>query len=109
MYWVKMSVYKQQTNTLIQNHQVADSSTEAFSFTPSEYKSLSWSEENKEFTYKGQRYDIIDMQFFLDEIIVKCYLDSEETNLFTAFSGFMQKMFPSHQHNTDNSTNILVE
>jgi hypothetical protein len=106
MYWVKMSVCKQETHFLIQNHEIDKSGTIAFSFTPSEYKSLSWSEENKEFTYKGQRYDIIGMQFFSDEIIIKCFSDNNETNLVDAFSGFIKKMFASPQHTDDNNTDI---
>jgi len=101
-----MSVCKQETQYLIQNHRLDKSGAIAFSFTPSEYKALSWSEENKEFTFKGQRYDIIAMQFFTDEVIVKCYSDNNETSLVDAFSGFIKKMFTSPQHTDDNNTDI---
>lgn len=106
MYWIKMSVCEQESQELIQKNNLSNTDTKTFSFSPADYKSLAWSEKNKEFTYQGQRYDIIGMQFFSDEIIVKCYSDKDETTLIDAFSGFIKKMFSSPQHNNDNNTDI---
>ncbi|HTA26728.1 MAG TPA: hypothetical protein VK809_02990 [Bacteroidia bacterium] len=107
MFWVKMSECKQEAQALVHGHKLSRRNIIDFSFTPSEYSSLSWSEENKEFTYKGQRYDIIEMKYFSDEIIVNCYPDKDETDLVDAFSGFIKKMFSSPQHGSDNNNEIV--
>jgi hypothetical protein len=113
MYWIKMSVCKEQVQTLIHGHKLSRKNTVDFSFTSSEYNSLDWSEQNKEFTYKGERYDIVGIQYFSEEIIVKCYSDNEETEVIDAFSGFIKKMFSCPQHtnesNTDIASNIYKE
>lgn len=105
-YWVKMSVHKQEVHSLVQHNKIRQNTTVSFSFTSSEYNSLSWSEQNKEFTYEGQRYDIIEIQYCSDEIIAICYSDRDETNLVAAFSGFMKKMFSAPQHTGKNNTDI---
>jgi hypothetical protein len=97
MYWVKMYVCKQQSASLIQTGKLQGSQTVQFTFTPSEYNSLSWTEQNKEFTYIGERYDIASIQYFSDKVMVRCYTDKEETELADAFSGFIKKMFSSPQ------------
>lgn len=102
VYWVKMSVHKEETETMIRSHEVATNSTVKFSFTSEEYGALPWSERNKEFLYQGQHYDIIGLQYCSDEIVVTCYIDKDETSLVEAFSGFVKKMFASPQHNNDN-------
>jgi hypothetical protein len=106
MYWVKMSTCKQQVQTLIHGHKLSRKNTIDFSFTPSEYSALSWSEENKEFNYKGQRYDIMAMQFYSDKILITCYSDDNESILVEAFSGFIKKMFSSSQQNNNSNNDI---
>lgn len=106
MYWVKMSVHREETENMIRSHEVTKANTMKFSFSSEEYSSLSWSERNKEFLYQGQHYDIIGIQYCSDEIIVTCYIDKDETSLVDAFSGFVKKMFASPQHNNDNGSSI---
>jgi hypothetical protein len=106
LYWVKISVHKQETATMIQHNNVAKDKTAKFSFTSTEYNSIAWSERNKEFSFQGQRYDIIGIQYCSDEVIVTCYADKDETSLADAFSGFIKKMFAAPQHNSDSGNGM---
>ncbi|HTA84497.1 MAG TPA: hypothetical protein VK783_16250 [Bacteroidia bacterium] len=103
LYSLKISVAKNQSASLIHNHEISIDSAILFSFTPEQYKSLNWSERNKEFTYNKQHYDIISLQFYTDEINVTCYDDSKETSLVDELTGFMKKMFSQNQKADDNN------
>jgi len=105
-YWLRMSAHKQETQFSIRHNQVSKDNSVKFSFTSEQYNSLAWSEKNKEFSYQGQRYDIIGMQYCSDEIIVTCFSDKEETNLVNAFSGFIKNLFSSPLHTNDKTPDI---
>lgn len=105
-YWLKMSAHKRETQTAIQSHKLPENNTVKFSLTSLEYASLAWSERSKEFSYLGQRYDIIGIQYYSDEIIITCYSDKEETRLVNAFTGFVKKFFSSPQHTNDKTPSM---
>jgi hypothetical protein len=106
-YTLKMSVVKRQSAEGISNHKISLNNTCTFSFTPSQYSNLNWSERNKEFTYNGKHLDIISLAFYTDEIKVVCFDDSNETSLVDEFTGFMKKMF-SQGSSSDNSNNDMA-
>jgi hypothetical protein len=106
-YTLKLRIVKKQAETSITNYRIQLDNTVTFSFTPSQYQSLNWSERNKEFTYNGKHYDIISLDFYSDEIKAICYDDSNETSLIDEFSGFMKRMFSQGQ-SSDNSNNDMA-
>ena len=106
-YSVKMNAVKKQSSYLTASHKIPLDNTVRLSFSPNQYSQLNWSERNKEFTYNGRHYDIINIDFYSDEVTLTCYDDSKETDLTKMFDGFMNKMF-SHSQSSDNSTNDLA-
>jgi hypothetical protein len=106
-YTLKVGVVKKQSAALISNHKIQLDNTVSFSFTPSQYQSLNWSERNKEFTYNEEHYDIVSIDFYSDEIKVVCFDDSNETGVVSEFTGFMKRMF-SQSQSSDNSNNDMA-
>jgi len=107
VYWVKMNSAKHEAASFIQNRNFAASDTRYFVFTTAQYKALQWLEENKEFNFNGQHYDITDLQYMSDGVKITCYSDNEETEIANAFQKFADKFFPAHQQSS-NSDNDLI-
>jgi hypothetical protein len=106
LYSLKMGTVKKQSADLINMHKVSLNNTCSFSFTPTQYSDLNWSERNKEFTYNGKHFDIISLEFYSDEIKVVCFDDSKETNLVAEFTGFMKKMFAQSQSSSNSNDDL---
>jgi hypothetical protein len=103
-YSFRINAAKKESLDLIDNQSTPASNITALSFNPEQYNNLNWLERNKEFTYNGNHYDIIGLEFYSDEIKVTCYDDSRETSLVNEFEGFMKKMFsPYQKQGSDNN------
>jgi hypothetical protein len=66
----------------------------------SDYNSLQWSEENKEFSLNHQMYDVVSIQKSGNSYNITAYADDPETELITAFHNFEKELF-----HPDQSTN----
>ena len=106
LYSLKIDIVRKQSAALINDHKTSIDNTSSFSFTPSQYSALDWSERNREFTYNGKHFDIIYLDFYSDEIKVTCLDDSRETSLIDDFTGFMKRMFSQSQSSNDNNNDI---
>jgi hypothetical protein len=106
LYSVKLNKVKSESAALITSHKVPLDNSSLFSFTAGQYNQLNWSERNKEFTYKGNHYDIINLAFYTDEIVVTCYDDSKETSLADAFANYVKQMFTQQQKGDDRTNDV---
>lgn len=106
-YSVKMSVIKKHSSDMASQCKTPIDNTKRFTFNPNQYSQLDWSERNKEFTFNGRHYDIINIAFYSDEVTLTCFDDSNETDLAQLFDGFMDKMF-SHSQSSDTNSNDIA-
>ena len=53
---------------------------------------FSWEEENKEFLYKEEMYDVVAMHIKGDTIIIRCYKDNKETDFRTNIMRYMKQI-----------------
>jgi len=68
-------------------------------FSAADYASLKWSEENKEFSFHNQMYDVVSIQKSGNSYTVTAYSDDPETELITAFHHFESELFHPDQSN----------
>jgi len=68
-------------------------------FSTSDYNSLKWTEENKEFSFNNQMYDVVSIQKLGTCYVLTVYADDPETELITAFHNFEKEIFHPDQSN----------
>jgi hypothetical protein len=107
MYWVKIDNAKRDATATILRHSAKAVDTKDFSFTTSQYNSLSWLDKNKEFIFDGQHYDIAGIEYLSGSIKVSCYNDNEETEIANAFQKFSNKLFSTHQQSNSSDNDVL--
>jgi hypothetical protein len=107
VYWAKLVAAKHAAAKHIQNNSLDKSNTHHFIFTVAEYKALTWSEEDKEFDFNGERYDITHIQKIAGHIKITCYIDTAEAEVVTAIKNFTEKLFPAHQQSGTNDTDVI--
>jgi hypothetical protein len=66
-------------------------------FSATGFSSLNWSEENKEFSFNNEMYDVSNIQKTGDKYIVTVYSDDFETEFVTAFHSFEKELFHPDQ------------
>lgn len=71
-------------------------------FTASEYDNIKWTEKGKEFSLKGQLYDVVNIVKSGDTYLVKVYQDKNETRWAKAMNDVAKLLFPS-PHSKKNS------
>ena len=60
-----------------------------FEFTLSKADQLQWEDEN-EFKYKGEMYDVITRKVVGDKLVIQCIADKKETKLLKSFEEIMK-------------------
>jgi hypothetical protein len=73
-----------------------------------EFASVKWTEENKEFSYNGQLFDIINISKTADKYTILAYADKNETQLVKALNDFVKQLFPSNNKQNKNAESIVV-
>ncbi len=66
-------------------------------FTASEYASLKWSDENKEFSLDNEMYDVANIQKTGSSYIITVYCDDNETGWVTSLHSFEKELFHPDQ------------
>ncbi len=74
-----------------------NSNIQKLTLSTSEYKSLQWSEENKEFSLNNEMYDVKSIQKSGDTYIITVYTDDKETDWVTSFHTFEKELFHPDQ------------
>jgi hypothetical protein len=64
---------------------------ETIRFTPDEVPRIDWQEDGKEFSWKGQLYDVISKTEGRDGLRIRCISDTKETGLLHAFLDGIRK------------------
>ena len=78
---------------------VNESTLKKITLPIADYNSLKWSEENKEFSFNNEMYDVVSIQKTGDTYNITAYLDDPETELVTAFHHFESELFHPDQTN----------
>lgn len=88
---------------------IKDKSTslQAVSFTVAEYNELQWTEKNKEFSFHGQLYDIVQILKTGDKYTLKVYADKNETKWAKALNDFVKQVFPAADKNSKNAESMM--
>lgn len=75
----------------------------------SDYNSLKWTEENKEFSFHHEMYDVESMKKSGDNYVINAYADDPETELISALHHFESDLFHPDQTNqtSKSAENIL--
>jgi len=76
---------------------VGKTNIKKLTFSASEYNSLQWSEQSKEFSFNNQMYDVVSMEVSGNSHIITAYADDPETELVTAFHNFEKEIFHPDQ------------
>jgi hypothetical protein len=74
-------------------------SLQTIAFNSTEYSKLKWIEADKEFSYKGQLYDIVSSSKAGSGYNIQVYVDKNETRWAQALHDFVKQFFPTN--NTD--------
>jgi len=74
-----------------------DNNIKKITFSASEYASLKWSEEHKEFSFHNEMYDVKGLQKSGNNYIITAYSDDFETECVTAFHNFETELFHPDQ------------
>jgi len=73
-----------------------------FEFHKSQFSKLEW-EDNTEFKFKGEMYDLISQEIQKDKVIIHCIADKKETELLKSFADLMK-----HQNRSTSSKNSVL-
>jgi len=106
VYWAKIDVAKEQSFMHTSNNKLSAGETKVFSFSQEQYRNLNWAEQDKEFTYTSQHYDIVKIEHIQGQIRITCYIDSPETEIANAFASLFQKFFSPAQQSKNTENNI---
>ena len=69
-------------------------------------KQLVWEDENKEVVYKGNLYDIVDIQVLNEKVVLTVVSDTQETNLKKQFASMYDE---NDFKNTNQSSKLLKQ
>ncbi len=107
MYWVKIDGAKKDASAFLNNNKFKKNSDTKLLFTTAQYNSLGWSDNNKEFTYNCQLYDVSEIKYVAGGVEVQCYADNAETEVVNAFHNFIDHLLSS-QSRSGSSDNDMI-
>jgi len=81
---------------------------EKLSITESEYKSLKWTEANREFTYNGELYDVVSNVKQDGKYVITAYCDKNEAQWAKALDNFVKQIFPSDNSKPDKNVENII-
>jgi hypothetical protein len=76
---------------------VEKSNIQKLTLSASDYNSLKWTEDNKEFSYNNGMYDVISIQKSGDSFIIKVFADDKETGWVSALHSYEKDFFHPDQ------------
>lgn len=68
---------------------------ETLVFNKTDFADLKWTEKNKEFSFEGSLYDIVNITKTTEGFTVKAYADKNETQWVKALNDFVKQLFPA--------------
>jgi hypothetical protein len=71
--------------------------TQQLTLSSSEYVSLKWTEENKEFSFNNEMYDLVSIQKVGNNYVIKVYSDDNETDWVTSLHNYEKELFHPDQ------------
>jgi hypothetical protein len=77
---------------------VEKNNTKKLTLSASDYNSLKWTEENKEFSFNNEMYDLINVQKSADGYIITVYCDNRETGWVTTLHNYEKEIFQPDQN-----------
>ena len=80
-------------------------SLENLAFNTKEYSKLKWIESGKEFSYKGQLYDVVSNSNAEGNYSLQVYADKNETRWAQALNDFVKQFFPSNSSDCEKGKN----
>ena len=78
--------------------------TQKITLTASEYQSLQWTEDNKEFSLNNEMYDVVSIQKSGDSYIINVYSDDKETQWTANYHDFEKQIYHSDQSSKSNKS-----
>jgi hypothetical protein len=72
--------------------------------TASEFKSLTWTEDNKEFSFNNEMYDVTGIQKSGDNYIITIYMDDKETQWTSSYNDFEKQVYSTDQPSKSNKS-----
>jgi hypothetical protein len=66
--------------------------------TASDYNSLKWTEENKEFSFNNEMYDVVSMQKTENAYVITVYCDDDETGWVLSLHNYEKEFFHPDQN-----------
>jgi hypothetical protein len=94
MYSLGILYAKEQANDCMNGK---NDDTKKFTFSISDYNSIQWSEQDKEFSLNNQMYDVKSIQKSGNSYVIMAYSDDFETEMITAFNDFQKELFHPDQ------------
>ena len=76
---------------------VKNDNLKKFTFSVSEYNSITWNEKDKEFSLNNEMYDVKSIQKSGIQYILTVYSDNDETKLLAAFHDLEKELFHPDQ------------
>ncbi len=73
------------------------SSTQKIVLSTADYNALNWTEDNKEFSYNNEMYDVNNIQKSGDNYILTVYSDDKETGWVSSLHNFEKEIFHPDQ------------
>jgi hypothetical protein len=105
VYFLLTNNARTEAHVAIKNKQVV---LERLTISESEYKSLKWTEANREFSYNEELYDIVSNINLDGQHIITAYCDKNESQWAKALDNFVKQIFPSDNSRPDkNMENII--
>lgn len=82
---------------------------ETLVFNKTNFAAIKWTEENKEFSYEGQLYDVAGITKTSEGVSIDVYADKNETQWVKALDNFVKQLFPAdHSKNSKNLESIIA-
>ncbi|HXB13834.1 MAG TPA: hypothetical protein VNZ45_17730 [Bacteroidia bacterium] len=107
MYWVKIESAKKEASVFLTGNKFQQNTCTKFMFSKAEFNKLDWSDNNKEFKYKGQLYDISQIKYLANGVELTCYSDNTETEVVNAFHSFIEHIYTSHSQSGSNDNDMI--
>jgi hypothetical protein len=107
MYWVKIESAKKEASVFLSSNKFQQNTSTKFMFSRAEFDKFDWSDNNKEFKYKGELYDISQIKYLVNGVELACYSDNTETEVVNAFHSFIEHIYASHSQSGGGDNDLI--
>jgi hypothetical protein len=73
-----------------------------------EFSKLKWTEDNKEFSYKGQLYDVASVSEIAGWHSIQVYVDKNETSWIKSLNNFVKQLFPADNSQSNKNAESIM-